>query len=104
MIVTESVVYADMLFLVNFSMDYITLYLTCRLTSAPPMRWRAVLSAAIGGLYGTLSVVWNTGGISGALMTVAVSALLVLIAFGRLWRRLFAEPPCSGAPPHCSAE
>lgn len=83
MIVTESVVYADMLFLVNFSMDYITLYLTCRLTSAPPMRWRVVLSAAIGGLYGTLSVVWNTGGISGALMTVAVSALLVLIAFGR---------------------
>lgn len=80
---TESVVYADMLFLVNFSMDYITLYLTCRLTSAPPMRWRAVLSAAIGGLYGTLSVVWNAGGIYGALMTVAVSALLVIVAFGR---------------------
>lgn len=79
----QSALYADVLFLVNFSMDYVTLYLTKKLTCAPQMKFRAVLSAAIGGLYGTLSVIFSIDGIVGAIAAVAVSALLVVIAFGR---------------------
>ena len=76
-------VYADILFLVDASRDLVVLWLCARLFHRELTTGRLLGSAAIGGLYGTLSVVWNSGGISGALMTVAVSALLVLIAFGR---------------------
>ncbi len=47
----ESEVYADLLFLVNFSMDFLTLYLVSRLTFRPLSVWRALLSAVLGALY-----------------------------------------------------
>ncbi|MBR4880724.1 MAG: sigma-E processing peptidase SpoIIGA [Clostridia bacterium] len=78
----ESVLYADILFFINFSMDFITLYLTSRLTSGPPAGIRFVLAAALGGIYGTFAVAVGIDGIPGVLFTGGVSVIMVLISFG----------------------
>lgn len=78
----EHVLYADILFFINFSMDFITLYLTSRLTSGPPAGIRAALSAVIGGIYGTVAVALGIDGIAGVITTGAVSVVMVLVAFG----------------------
>lgn len=78
----EHVLYVDVLFFINFSMDFITLYLTSRLTSGPPMGIRSLLSAAIGGIYGTAAVALNLDGIPGVLTAGAVSAGMVALALG----------------------
>ena len=78
----EHVLYADILFFINFSMDMITLYLTSRLTSGPPLGWRTVVSALIGGLWGTLSIAVALDGVFGILLTGAISVLMVLVSFG----------------------
>ncbi len=78
----EHVLYADILFFINFSMDFITLYLTSRLTSGPPAGVRFVLSAILGGIYGTLAVALGIDGVPGVLAAGAVSVIMVLISFG----------------------
>lgn len=74
--------YADVLFLIDFSMDYLSLYAASRLLSIKTTLWRAVLAAAFGGLYGVLAVIVGADGLIGAICTAAVSVLLSLIAFG----------------------
>ncbi len=78
----ENVLYADILFFINFSMDFITLYLTSRLTSGPPAGVRTAIAAVIGGIYGTLAVAVGIGGSTGVIITGGVSVIMVLISFG----------------------
>ena len=47
----EQTVYADILFLINFSMDFLCFYITSTLLHRPFPRLRALFSAAIGGVY-----------------------------------------------------
>ena len=53
----ETVLYADVLFLINFSMDYLSLYAVSRLLALPSRAWRMLAGAGVGGVYGVLSVV-----------------------------------------------
>ncbi len=46
-----AVIYADVFFAVNFSMDFLALALVGRLTHRAASLWRIVLAAALGGLY-----------------------------------------------------
>ena len=70
------VVYADVLFLVNFIVDYLLLLLAARAAGAPLRRMRFVLGAAIGGLYAVMIFVptfsflnrWRYKGLSALLM------------------------------------
>ena len=78
----ESVLYADILFFINFSMDFITLYLTSRLTSGPSAGIRSVLAAVLGGIYGTFAVAVGIDGITGVICAGIVSVIMVLISFG----------------------
>lgn len=78
----ETVLYADVLFLIDFSMDYLSLYAASRLLSLRTSLWRCVLAAILGGLYGVFAVVLGADGLLGALCTVAVSVLLSLVSFG----------------------
>lgn len=50
-------VYADVLFLVNFSMDVISLYVTARLCASKISAKRLALGGIIGGIYSVLSLV-----------------------------------------------
>jgi MFS family permease len=44
-------VYADVFFLVNFSMDFLCFYLCARLLHRPLSLWRGMLASALGGIY-----------------------------------------------------
>jgi stage II sporulation protein GA (sporulation sigma-E factor processing peptidase) len=44
-------VFGDLLFLVNFSMDFLTLYLCAKLCFRPLSPWRALLASTLGALY-----------------------------------------------------
>lgn len=82
----ETEVYADILFFVNFSMDFLTLYLCARLGCRPLSPVRACAAAAIGALYAVLALLLPAG--IPLLLTLALDAAicLVLCAIG-LWRR-----------------
>ena len=79
----ETVLYADILFLIDFSMDYLSLYAAARLLSLRTSIWRTVIAAALGGLYGIAAVLFGLDGLPGTLCAVGVSVLLSLIAFGK---------------------
>ena len=54
-------VYADLLFLVNFSMDFLCLYLSVKLLHLPRVRWRMLLAAAVGGMYSVIALFLSVG-------------------------------------------
>ena len=79
---TDTVLYADVLFLIDFSMDYLSLFAAAKLLSLPTTLPRCVLASAVGGLYGIVAVLFLPGGFFGAIFAVFVSMLLSVIAFG----------------------
>ncbi len=79
----EVTLYADVLFFVNFSMDFISIWAAALLTSAPRGALRMSLAAAVGALYGVVSVVVGLDGVLMYLSAAAVSAVMCVIAFGK---------------------
>ena len=65
------IIYADVLFLINFCLDFICLYITSRLCSCPASIWRTLGAAAIGGIYSAAAL----------MMSAICTPLLVLIHF-----------------------
>lgn len=51
-------IYADSLFLLNFTIDYLLLLAAGKICCLPLRRWRMLLGAAWGGLYAVLAAVW----------------------------------------------
>ena len=49
-------VYADLLFLINFSMDFLCLFLSMGLLHLRKVRWRMLLASALGGVYSVLAL------------------------------------------------
>ncbi len=76
----EQVIYGDLLFFINFSMDFLTLYLSARLLHLSPAGWRMTLSAAIGGVYGVVSVLISVGTVVSLALHLAVSILMCTVA------------------------
>lgn len=77
----EQTVYGDLLFFINFSMDFLTLYLCAHLLHLPQRTLRAVLAATIGGVYGVASLFFTESALRTVLLNVAVAALMCAIAF-----------------------
>lgn len=75
------IIYADSMFLLNFTVDYLLLLATGKICALPLVRRRMALAAAWGGLYAVLSVVWPS---LFALATVKIiaGAVTAAIAFG----------------------
>lgn len=87
----EITVYADVLFLINFSMDLITLYLTARVLHKPIKRGRLCTSAVIGGVSGTAAVLlFDTDealyNVIFVLCGFIISAAMTAFAFGKAER------------------
>lgn len=74
-------VYADILFAVNFSMDFISLYITGRLLSLRMTTPRMCTSAATGSLFSVLAIIYGDGGVIYFIMCAIVSALMCFIAY-----------------------
>ena len=84
-------VYADLLFLINFSMDFLCLYLSVRLLHLKRFVGRMLIAAAIGGLYSVIALFLEVG--SGLALAVDLGTCVLMCAvcaagkgvgFGRL--------------------
>ncbi len=77
----EQPIYGDVLFIVNFTMDFLTVYIVGKIMHMPMQLKRYCLSGAIGAVYGVASVFLNGSSVVGLLINLAVSLLMCYIAF-----------------------
>ncbi len=78
----ETVLYADVLFLVNFAMDFISLSAAATLASVSKKPLRLCIASALGAVYGVAA---TASGMEGALQYIlasAVGASMCLIGYG----------------------
>lgn len=76
-------VYADVLFLVNFSLDYVTLYITGRLMSHSSSALRMTAAAAAGATFAVSALVFDMKGAFYVLSSAAVTFLMCVCAYKR---------------------
>jgi stage II sporulation protein GA (sporulation sigma-E factor processing peptidase) len=74
-------VYADVLFLINFSMDFLVLYICARLAGRRLYPFRSALASAIGGAYGVASLFIDVNGFVTSIFDVAALLVICLVAF-----------------------
>ncbi len=77
----EQTVYGDLLFFVNFCMDFQCLFLTARLLRRPFFVGRGVLFSALGALYACVALFLLTGGFMALCCDLAVCALMCVGVF-----------------------
>lgn len=77
-----TVVYADLLFLLNFIANYLLLLAAGRMAGAVLRRWRIGLGAAAGALYAVLVFLPGLGWLAHWLCKLAAGVLMALIAYG----------------------
>ncbi|MBQ8341113.1 MAG: sigma-E processing peptidase SpoIIGA [Clostridia bacterium] len=77
----EKTVYADILFFVNFCMDFQCLFLTAKLLRRPFPLWKSVLAAALGALYACVALFLRAAGLLAFLADALVCLLMCVIVF-----------------------
>lgn len=86
----QQIVYGDLFFLINFSMDFLCLFLVAKLLSRPLSTLRFSLASALGGIY-SVGALFLPEGIMGLLLDLLCCIGICLIAFaarGESWRSL----------------
>ncbi len=76
------ILYADILFVVDLSMDWLTLALCARLTHRPVSGIRLLIAAALGALGSVLLVILGAGRLTTFVTGLALSAGMTAISFG----------------------
>lgn len=76
----QQVVYGDLFFLINFSMDFLCLFLVAKLLSRPMSTLRFTLASAVGGIYSVVSL-FLPGGIFAVLLDLLCCIVICLLAF-----------------------
>lgn len=79
----ERIIYGDVLAVINFSMDFLSLYVTARLMHVPPSPKRLTWAAVLGAAYSLLAVALGISGVFGGILSLAAAFLLTFIAFGK---------------------
>ncbi len=74
-------VYADVLFIVNWSLDFVTLYITGRLMSLSMVTWRMCLSASLGAAFATAALIFDMDGVVYGVASVAVCGSMCVCAY-----------------------
>lgn len=75
------VIYADILFMINFSADYLALYLTGKILCSRPRRIRLILAALIGAIYALPAMLFVRQAWLLLFLSAAVLCLMVWISF-----------------------
>ena len=81
--VMEQIVYGDMLFFINFSMDFLTLFIVGKILRRKMKTLSLLLAASIGALYGVAAVFLQGNTVPALLINISVSVLMCYIVFGR---------------------
>ncbi len=79
----ETVLYADVLFAINFSMDFISLWAAALLGCKPRRALRMSAAAALGGIYAVVSIVAGIHGLWQYISAAGASFIMCLISFGK---------------------
>ncbi len=79
----EVVIYADLLFLINFSMDYLCLFITSRLLNRGGRIGRLVTASVIGALYSFVPYCISLNTVFFLILSLAAALFICLVAFGR---------------------
>ena len=74
-------VYVDVLFLINFSMDFVSLFLCVSIFRKKLHKGGILLSSAIGGIYAVFDILLDLNQILKIIICVLVSVIMCLIAF-----------------------
>ena len=75
-------IYGDVLFIINFSMDFLSLYIVGRLLHLRMKPWRVILGASVGALYGVLELLLQVSALTECILTVGVLLIMCFCAFG----------------------
>lgn len=78
----EEEIYADVLFIINFSMDFLSLYIVGRLMHFRMKAWRVIGGASLGALYGVLELLIVGSSFLKTAITLLVLMAMCGIAFG----------------------
>ena len=81
-------VYADVLFLINFSMDFLVFYICARLAGRRLYPFRSALASALGGAYGVASLFIDANGFVTSVCDVAALIVICCVAFASKKMRL----------------
>ncbi len=77
------IVYIDVLFLINFCMDFLSLYISGAFLHLRKKQKSLIFSALLGGLYAVSSVIFEGKRVFGFFIGIAVSLLLCYVAYGK---------------------
>ncbi len=78
---TETV-YADVLFVINFSMDVLSLYIAAKITSQKVIALKLAAGGTIGGIYGVVSLFVPGGRLVSLPLSIMVGTLVVAVGLG----------------------
>ena len=76
----QQTVYGDLFFLINFSMDFLCLFLVAKLLSKPMSTLRFTLASAVGGIY-SVTALFLPDGLWGILLDILCCVCICLLAF-----------------------
>ena len=86
----QTVVYGDVLFLVDASIDFLVLTLVGCFFHLPRRALRILAAAILGGIYSVLSLFFSLSFFSALVLNIAVAAILCAVAYAPLpWRDFF---------------
>lgn len=77
-------VFVDILFIINFSMDYLCLFICSRILHRRAKRARLLLSAALGGIYSVLSLFLQLNSFLSVVVDLSVCVMICAVGF---WER-----------------
>lgn len=80
MIAIKTTVFGDILFIINFSMDFLSLYISGRILHLDTKKKPLILASAIGGVYGVLSL-FIKGAFPSVILNIAIYILMCLTAY-----------------------
>ena len=76
----KTTVFGDILFIINFSMDFLSLYISGKILHLDMKKRRLLLSSAVGGVYGVASL-FIQGALPSAVFNIAVYLLMCFTAY-----------------------
>ena len=76
-------VYIDLYFFINFSMDFLCLYLTARMLSERLSPLRGILASVIGGVYACSALLLGVGGVGGFAVDLAFGLIITAVALAK---------------------
>ena len=79
----EKIIYGDVLLVINFSMDFLSLYVTARLMHIKLSPKRLTFSAALGALYSLFTLYLPADGFLNTVSGIGIAFLLTFSAYGK---------------------